>query len=429
MLLCACTPLAWATADPSASGTRDATGEGTGAKAAAEPPECTVRLIDGRQVSGVLIEQNEQLIRVRVEGISTPFLREQVLSLTIHPPFKERYRTLSAAIDPNDVPQRLRLAQWLFQREEYDLALIEIDKALVAEPDHPSAARMRLIVAQQRLLAEAAKGDTADPEPSPMSEEGVGGEGVRADRPWIPRDFPRLSEDQVNLLKVYELDLSDPPPLRFPPQAIESLLEDYRGDPRVPTTREARAALLRQPPERLVELMFRLRAREHYNNVRVMGHPKPAQLFRDRVHRGWLQNACSTSRCHGGASAGRLWLGTHARNSDRTVYTNMLILDRYRLADGRPLIDYERPAQSPLLQAALRRDRSSFPHPEVVPRQGGPTWRPVFDSEDDRGFRDAVEWISSMYVPRPDYPIDYDPPVPEGLPPAMPDGAGDPQER
>ena len=62
------------------------------------------------------------------------------------------------------------------------------------------------------------------------------------------------------------------------------------------------------------------------------------RLFRDNVHSTWLMNSCATSRCHGGAESGRLRLFNKRVNTDQTVYTNFIILARYRLPDGLPLM-------------------------------------------------------------------------------------------
>jgi hypothetical protein len=74
------------------------------------------------------------------------------------------------------------------------------------------------------------------------------------------------------------------------------------------------------------------------------------------------------------------------------------------MGDGRPLIDYQNPGRSPLLQFGLPREDAITPHPDVV------GWTPVFRSRDSRAFQRAVRWIQSMYRPRPDYPIEYTPP-------------------
>ena len=98
-------------------------------------------------------------------------------------------------------------------------------------------------------------------------------------------------------------------------------------------------------------------------------------------------------------------------NSDAAVYTNFLILDRFQLSDGRSLIDYQDPAHSPLVQMGLPRENATTPHPKVPGASArSDLWKPVFESTDDKRFTDAMEWIKSMYRPRPQYPIPYEPP-------------------
>ena len=72
---------------------------------------------------------------------------------------------------------------------------------------------------------------------------------------------------------------------------------------------------------------------------------------------------------------------------------------------------------------ALSRSASLTPHPDVGRGPGSRGWRPVFRSTEDRRFQQAVDWIRSMYRPRPDYPIDYQPPLPAGARPAGADTA------
>ncbi|MEO0629214.1 MAG: hypothetical protein AAFY46_00620, partial [Planctomycetota bacterium] len=143
-----------------------------------------------------------------------------------------------------------------------------------------------------------------------------------------------------------------------------------------------------------------------YAVVPARGHePDALARFRSDVYGTWLARGCSSFRCHGGSEAGRLRL-PRSRTTDPKVYlTAMLILETYRTNEGMPLINFEEPSQSVLLQAGLPRHLSASPHPEI------PGWRPVFRSTNDGRFRDGVEWIDAMYTPRPDYPIDYNPPT------------------
>src|SRR5690606_17060649 len=110
----------------------------------------------------------------------------------------------------------------------------------------------------------------------------------------------------------------------------------YASSDQVPATRAQRERLLSAPPADILRLMFRLQAREFYPRVQVLEDPRAIELFKDNIHGfgGWLTNACATTRCHGGAEAGRLYLNARRPNSDATTYTNLLILDRFRLADG-----------------------------------------------------------------------------------------------
>jgi len=373
--------------------------------AAAKPdplPECVLLLTDGSRYTGLLVERNDDDVVLRIQGIDTRFPASRLANLEVLAPVEVRYRAMRDAIGDDDLARLLMLADWLRQRERFDAALAEIDHVLDIDPQHPRARELRRIVLAQMALADGDR--PADP--------------ADAQR---PDPFPVLSPDQVNLLKVYETDIADPPRLLIKPETIDRLLDEYADSELLPQTHAGREAFRHLPPERILEYMFRLRARDLYAEVRVLGQPKALRRFRDSVHSTWLMNGCATARCHGGEQAGRLWLNTRKRNTEATVYTNFLILDRFRLTDGKPLIDYDQPALSPLLQMALPREKSAFPHPEVVAEGRAEGWRPVIRSIDDRRFVQAVEWIQSMYRPRPDYPIDYDPPVPAGLVEPLPE--------
>ena len=380
--------------------------------AAAQPeplPECVVLLTDGSRYTGLLVERNDDELVLRIQGIDTRFPATRLAELEVLAPIDVRYHAMRDAIDNDDLARLILLAEWLRQRERFDVALAEIDHVLDVDPQHPRARELRRLVLAQMALAD---GD----------EPAGPGAGER------PETFPVLSPDQVNLLKVYEIDLADPPKLLIRPETIDRLLDEYADSELLPKTHEGREAFRRLPPERILEYMFRLRARHFYTEVRVLGQPKALQRFRESVHSAWLINGCATARCHGGEQAGRIWLNSRKRNTEATVYTNFFILDRYRLPDGTPLIDYDQPALSPLLHMALPREKSAFPHPEVVAEGLAEGWRPIIRSTDDRRFVQAVEWIQSMYRPRPDYPIDYDPPVPGGLVEPLPE-PGEPVDR
>jgi hypothetical protein len=200
------------------------------------------------------------------------------------------------------------------------------------------------------------------------------------------------------------------------------------GKGQIPATPEGRQVFYRLQPAEILSWMFDLKAREFYPEVTVLENPRSFQMFRDRINRNWLINSCATTRCHGGEEAGRLWLHRRQQASDAAAYTNFLILERFRTSTGQPLINYTEPARSPLLQMGLPRDQAFIKHPEVT-GVGRPPWNPVFRSQEDDRFTQAVEWIKSMYPRRPEYPIDYKVPVPNSRTPHSLGPDGEPVER
>lgn len=362
-------------------------------------PECILHLVGGRQLMARLISRSDAEIVVRVGPLPTAYKRAEIDRLEILPPVLDRYRAMRAAIDDSDVPSLLVLVDWLRARDQYTEAIHELDHILTIEPGNTRVREMRTLLDQHRMLAANPPAATA---PSA---------GPRAPKPQR-REFPLLSADDINLIKVYEIDLARPPRMRVDRQTVEDLIKAYAHSDLMPTSQEGRDALLRQDPDRILDLMFRLRAREFYSRVKVIDQPESLKRFRDEIHSSWLMNACATDRCHGGADAGRLLLYNRTRNAEPAVYTNFLILDRATLADGTPLINYDQPHRSPLLHMALPRERSLYPHPETLASKG---WKPVFTSQRDRRFEVALDWIRSMYRPRPEYPVIYTPPTSTSL--------------
>ncbi len=375
-----------------------------------ELAEVELILVTGERFKGLLRDRTPQTLTLVIEGIATEFRASTVQRVVELGTITDQYRKAREAISDRDTEQLMLLCNWLIARKRFDAALAELDHILSIEPGKPEAVDARRLVLAHRALQERRAGPN-EPSPPPDDEAPVPG-------------LPLLTPEQINLIKVYEIDLGSPPKMVVTRETIDRLVDRYAGHDQIPASREQREALYRKRPEQVLELMFRLRARDLYGEVKVLGHPRSVEAFRDDVHRMWLVNSCATTRCHGGEEAGRLRLHVRRMNSDATVYTNLLILDRFRLADGRPLINYDKPAESPLLHLGLPRGESAFPHPK--PAVGGDAWRAVFRSTEDRNYLRAVEWISKMYRPRPEYPVVY-PPGKEAAapPPEEGDGGGE----
>lgn len=374
----------------------------------AEEKEAVVWLRDGRRIAGFLVSQGTEETVIRIEGINTPIPGDVIDRVEVLPSAAERYKELRAAISDEDADRLLLLVEWLFARKQYELAQKEVETILKHHPGNAPAKKLKVLVEQQRELIRAAK-ERAKP-----SDGG-------SPPPSVPRSrFPLLSADQLNLLRVYQVDLDKPPRMLVPREFVDAIIKNYADRPEVPATEEGRQGLYRRRPAQLLRLAFELKARELYGMVKVLDEPEPLRLFRENVWRGWFVNACATTKCHGGEEAGRLWVLNRKTNADTTIYTNFMILHQYTLEDGTPLINYQNPADSPLLQMAMKPEASKRPHPRVQSVNRGETYRWIFDAADDRRFQETVAWIKAMYVPEGrNYPISYTPPIPAGL-------AGDP---
>ena len=392
---------------PDAAEPGDPESEGAGAGETRRPPErreASLLLMSGRQISGFLLDETPERVVLEISGVSTPFDRKDVRAMRILEPVDVRYQRMREQIAPNDAAGRVQLANWLIERRRYQEALDEVRIALVLEPYNERAIDMeRLLRSQVRLEERRRQGPPDEPASAIRTR----------DRERIEElaTFPALSDDDINAIRIFELDLRRPGTVTIPPELIDRLVDLYGNHELMPQTRQGRDALYRAPARDILRLLFQLRARELYPLVRVHDDPPAIQTFRRDVHSTWLVNRCATFECHGGQQAGRLYLRRKARNTDATVYTNLYILDQFRFADGEPLINYERPADSRLLQMTLPREVSTYPHPEVGGPVGG-RFRPIFRTPNERGFRAAVQWISSMYTPRPSYGIHFTPPEP-----------------
>lgn len=361
--------------------------------AGAEGLRSPVRLMfrNGEFVDGELVSETADSVTLKIAGIQTTFGQSRILRLVRLPDLSTRYREWRDEIDDSDVGHIEQLIQWLAGEELYHVAHYEAAKLAVNRPRDPRVdALLRRMRGMAALFEQRGKGIAREPSES-------------------EKPLPLLNREQVNLIRVYELDLLDPPRVRISPRDAQEFLLAYREDPRVPQTPEGRQAMIAGDPIDVLRLMFELKAREYYDRVRVLDDPATVKMFRRDVT-DWLVAGCATSRCHGGVEAGSLRLAYRNPRGEGQAYTNFLVLTRATLADGTPLIDLEEPDNSPLLHLGLRREGSRFPHPEVPSDRGdGDDWRPVFTRAEDARWRQTTAWIRSLYQPRPDYPIEYPP--------------------
>ncbi len=361
------------------------------------PQHGTVILRSGKNRKGLIVRDDFDQIEILVSEIPIVMDRSEVSHIVLDPTFEEQYVDRKLLSRNGGIHAQLALCQWLINEHEYDLARIELDEADMSKADGDAARKLRSLNAQLKL-------HTAE---SNRSGPGTGQDKKKND------DTPRLlTSEEVNLVRVYEIDMTNPPRVLVPRDVIEKLISRHGTSDLIPDTEAEQADLFRADSIEIVKIMFRLRTHDLYNRIQVISEPVSLKLFRERIHDSWLNNNCSTNRCHGGTDSGRLRLRRDPLTSDRTCYTNMIVLERFRTLDGMPIIDWERPARSLLLQYGLPRSETMTPHPDV------PGWTPVFDTRHRELMNNSISWMNSMKTtPRPQYPIpDLSPgkAVPEG---------------
>ena len=378
-----------------------------------------VILRNGQLRDGVIIEDTFEHVLIEIEGIRARLMRETVDRVVLQPTFEETYRRFKAALTPGNSTQHYELCRWLFDERKYDLCKTELD-ALLEEGEMVEARRlMRLVDAQLALIKPKIEGEEpadgeAEPEAETSEEEITGNLALRPDI---------LTHADVNIMRVYEIDFDHPPRVQVDPATIEKLIATYSDNKLIPASRSERNALFNAEPLDLVEhLFFALQARELYPEIKVITEPQSLNLFRIQVHNTWLMNNCASTDCHGNTFGGRLMLHRTGYRDARVRYTNLLILDRLNLdnPDLPPMIDYEQPMNSLLIQYGLPREEARFAHPDV------PNWTPAFAPGLRKGVDSTVEWIKAMMYPRPMYPVQFEPPQPKIEPAFLPEGAEEP---
>ena len=361
-----------------------------------------VVLRNGRIQEGIIIEDAFDYVLMEIQGIRSRLKRPVVHHVILEPSFQQKYEAYRAAIGPDMRRERIDLCRWLISQRRYELAEKEILEAL-REKETPEARQLLAIVQAQLALGTPPQADEDDEGSSVGEESGQEREaGTVTEKDLLPTKI--LTRADVNMIQVYEIDFQRPPKVTVTPDTIRQLIKTYGTNKLIPADQTGRTGMFRADPIDITRLMFDLRARELYDQIEVLSEPYALNHFRQRVHNTWLMNNCATSRCHGGVHAGRFFLHRRGYKDERVRYTNLLILERLDLGSEWPLINYDNPEMSLIVQHGLPRDQARLPHPDVK------GWKPVFRQSFPRMWRDALTWIRSMMQPRPDYPVEYEPP-------------------
>jgi len=356
--------------------------------------EAVVTTTDGRTLTGELVSQDEVTVTLIISGIKTPIPRRSIQSVEIKPDPEEQYRQMRAELEDDDLEGRYRLAYLMYEKRWFALAMTELDSLQQSFPKSEKAASLASVV-KSRLDREQQQLSQARPvEVAPQSRG-------PAEATQAPGPEDRLTQEQINLIRVYEVDLDTQPRITVPAKTIDKLFETYASDDRLDKDRRA---FRRLSGADQLDKFFELQARELYREIIIRQDAPAIKDFRSKLHQRYVLNYCAATGCHGDASPGGLFLFRVQPNSDATVYTNYYILSGLENAQG-AVIDRDTPRRSLLLQYGLNRQAASTPHPEV------PRWKAQFVNENDDRFQNYADVIDQLYKPAPEYGISYTPPA------------------
>ncbi|MBL4809818.1 MAG: hypothetical protein JKY43_07160 [Phycisphaerales bacterium] len=358
--------------------------------------ECVLTFSTGRKITGIMMESNDENVVLRINGIDTTYRRTRIDSIKFLAPVSERFKEFRSAIPDSDIDSRLLLVDWLRDRRAYELAIEELDSILETEPTNPQAKILKTWLEQHLKLAQN------------RVERKKSSERIRNLR-RSQSNIPTLTKEQINLIRIYEIDLTNPPRFKIHDETIKELM--HRSPESFPVDERQRKAILDGSDLDKLKLLFRHKARDLYPQIQILEDPASFQDFKKNVlgQSGWVINGCATARCHGGSDAGQFRLTSHNPNSSESMYSNFLVLEQFELRNGTPLINYTDPERSPLVHMGMVRSRSLYPHPTVDAVKFGRKWRPVFRTTTAMNFKRTIEWIRSLYTPRPDYGFEYPP--------------------
>jgi hypothetical protein len=373
---------------------------------------------DGQTREGVIVEDDFDHVLIEIEGIRANLKRSTVSHVMLSPTVEQLYEQYKATLQPGHYDAHFRLCQWLADEKRYDLAHKEL-LLLLEQVEMADALQLFNIVdAQMKLRGKPVEGDAGQPGDEHLGDApqngAADGDGSLAGSVRAVDLMPEqlVTKEDVNLIRVYEIDFEHQTRVTITPDTVRTLIEKYGTNDLVPASQTGRNQMFRtaaDDPLQIVRLMFELRARDLYPLIQVNSEPYALNLFRRRVHDTWLINTCATNACHGSPFAGRFFLHRKNYKDDEVRFTNLLILETLQLDPNWPLINYERPEDSLIIQYALPRELARKPHPLVS------GFKPAISPTNQRMKQDAIEWIEAMMQPRPEiegrpYGVEYQPP-------------------
>jgi len=353
----------------------------------------TVLFRDGRTMKGELVRDDFDVAVVTLAGVQTRIPRSTMLRLELQVSFDHRLAAIREKLQPGTAAQRLVIARWALNEGRPDIAIEELRAAQRLEDSE----ELQALLKQAMLKEDLRRGSPGTKKTKPST--GTPGKAKSNDDARESAPQLLISDDDVNRIRVMEVNFTRPPRMSASQDLWKQVQEKYADNPALPADPAARRAMQTWTASQMLQLLFTLKARDLYGEIRVSEDPEQLDLYRRKVHDAWIMPNCATSQCHGASGVGGLHLVTSHGRSPRAAYTNLITLLGAKTADGIALIDFDAPALSPLLDMARPRDQAKRPHPDV------PGWKPTLSNS--RGDLPSVAeaWIRGMHRPRSDYGV------------------------
>ncbi|MBI1373153.1 MAG: hypothetical protein GC159_10520 [Phycisphaera sp.] len=390
--------------------------------------EVELKLKDGRQIKGTLVGETPDRVIVNVAGISTPFDRSAIEKQTVRLTLTEEFEAAMANVKPGDTGAMFELARSTRDKAMLAVADGNVDEAktiynkllallndvLKIKPDHSQAKLLRTIITDEvKKLGDPATAPTPTPTPTPAPDAPTVPGTPKPDAPQPDAPKPDqagaskvLTQNDINLIKVFEVQLSNKPTItKFDNKMLQEMLEQFRNDPVMAPylDRNGLNELRKLQGYQQLELLFKLRARDFYPRVEMRGDPEVIQVFKQQVYPRYV--VPYFIRNFGDGKVKGLYLQSTRATREDVLYTNYLMLHRTKI-DKLPVIDRFIPMDSLLIQWGLPRNEAKYPAPAEFK-----TWRPYFTGREDPRIKPIADWIKSLWGENDEYPIDFAPPA------------------
>ena len=161
------------------------------------------------------------------------------------------------------------LVRWLLNEDRPDLALQEL-RTIEKFHDTPEVQNLiRIAIARVALAKDQPKNN------NDVSKTSGGPDGEK--KPDKP--MPLLTDQEINRIRIYEIDFDDPPSVTIDDAIIQALMKSYSDHPLMPASIDQRNRLFEAEPIQVARFMRRLDASELLDGIQVNEDPLSMRLF------------------------------------------------------------------------------------------------------------------------------------------------------